>query len=209
MILLLSIIIFLIAPIFPVNAQEYQLELQQVTDTNQSEIITSVLPIQNRQELAESGFTIIDGSPTSTISLKIDKTALSIPDLPEGGENLQDVGVSSSINNSEKTQIVYELASKFETGSGQSIPGTKCDKICNEKIGGVWTDPESYGWGYSTDGRKTYRPFALPDENMNTFPLDVNASQEKSKLSFKLNLPKNFPSGSYHSTLKMIAMPMM
>lgn len=208
MIAIFVLFITLLSSPLSVSAQEYQLELHQIMDNETNNPPSQILPLKNRQEFIENGFSILSIDSDSTITFKIDKTSIPTDDLSSGKEFIYDSQMKIDQNGNGNTNLVYQLSQDLETASGQSIPGTKCDNYCNNKIPGVWKRTDSYGWGYSIDGGNTYRPFVTETDKLDNLPVQTKySSKSNPKLTFKINLHGNFPSGIYHATIKLIALP--
>jgi len=112
--------------------------------------------------------------------------------------------------------------------SSTTIPNTNCDTSCSISSSGVWSSSSRYGFGFNTIGinssgvatnigtssyftNSTYfRPFAATSrsESPQIIMSEDNPVKNRSaRLTYKINISTNQPSGDYENLINLIAVP--
>lgn len=196
----LLIIIF----VSPLYAQEYILELQQIEATTEAQLQPSI-PQNRLNEFKHQGYAILTvDHPAGEIAFSIDRTIISFDDLSRGGMVVEPIEMQVVPETGSRFQILAQLLKPFQSISGQTIEPTSCDDGCSVRIAKPWTSNAVYGWGYSVDGGKTYRPFS--PEAMGFLPPELS-STSNIDMKLKVQTSTNQPEGNFQAVVQLIALP--
>ncbi|PIZ65228.1 hypothetical protein CO051_02280 [Candidatus Roizmanbacteria bacterium CG_4_9_14_0_2_um_filter_39_13] len=188
----------------PIHAQEYILELHQIEATEsvqlQPKISNSQLSILENQ-----GYVIISSEEKPTeFAFSIDRTDLSFPNLREGGSFGENITLDAKSSTQAQYQILTKLSSPFQTISDQTIEPTTCDDGCTTRMSKQWKSENVFGWGYSIDEGKTYRPFSSQTTSLDT---GLSSENSKTKIILKVQTPRSQPEGNFLGVIQMFALP--
>ena len=199
-------ILILLVSIIPVHAQEYFLELQQIEATDEAQLKPKIPP-EHLTELENQGYSILStNKKTTEFYFHIDRTDVSFADLSEGGSFVESIEMQVKSDEGTQYQILNRLLSSFHSVADQTIEPTSCDDGCSVRVAKPWKSEDNYGWGYSVDNGKTYRPFSRESVGLIT-PLALSKSALEMKL--KVHTPKNQSEGNFQGVVQLIALPEM
>lgn len=111
----------------------------------------------------------------------------------------------------------------LSTAGGAQIPDTICNaslnKICAKDLANIWTNSDSYGFGFNLQGNAVpadfkssdfFRPFASLSNKEQAVKI-LESTQKKAtlnaKMTLKLNVSKNQPVGIYQNVLNFTVLP--
>ena len=177
--------------------------------------------------IVKSGFQYIYDS--------MEKFSFSISDLSiDFGSLTPNVGSSQSNTISITTpsgrgyQIMAIANKPLSTLSSSTIPDTNCDTSCSISSSGVWTTSSKYGFGFNTIGINSsgvatnigtssyftdstyFRPFAATSRAESPQIImseDSPVKNRSARITYKVNISNNQPSGDYENLINLIAVP--
>lgn len=134
----------------------------------------------------------------------------------------KEVDVIVSVDGDERVGfLVYAIQkNQLESSTNDTIPPTICNgtpDICTISNAQIWNNPQSVGFGYNLQGRfvpedfissEYFRPFPLGEPMRlaeHVFPI----STEHHTLKMRIKTTPSQPSGAYHTTIEIIAIPQL
>lgn len=159
--------------------------------------------------------------PNYKFSFSIDNLDINFGSLTPNIGNTQSNIITITTPSGHGYEIFASENSPLTTlDTNTTINDTTCDNNdCDETTSGVWTQNNTYGFGFNAtgDGTSTYFPNSTyfrqfanrqTNETPQIFMSENNPVVDHSaKITYKINISSNQPSGSYQNNINFIAVP--
>lgn len=224
--LLTSYILFyayLIIGLFPVNAYaEVTANDNWTIEINDINITTNtIVKDAKKQETKNLPDPL---QPPTSLSLNISNDIIDYGPLSPTNQIYRTSNISvSSTNKKGFILTAYEDHPLLTTRSNTFIPDSTCDNgSCSEVTSALWANTLTYGFGYRCDNvngnnchtgfnlNNYYKQFSDNSKKETGQIIMSNHLQESNneiQITYKVNISKTQPSGSYNNTITYIAIP--
>lgn len=163
--------------------------------------------------------------PSTPISLNVSNNIIDYGPLSPTNQIYRTSNLSITNNNKKGFIVIaYENHPLTTTGSNTFIPDSTCDNgSCSEVTSAIWTNMLTYGFGYRCDNVSSsndcpiefnqtdyYKQFSDNSKNEKgqiIMSSNLPSSNHETQITYKVNISKTQPGGSYNNTITYLAIP--
>ncbi|MCW1949374.1 MAG: hypothetical protein KIH89_002925 [Candidatus Shapirobacteria bacterium] len=177
--------------------------------------------------IVKSGFQYIYDS-MEKFSFSISDISLDFGSLTPNIGSTQSNTISITTPSGKGYEILTIANHPLQTIASATIPDTTCDTSCTISSSGVWSSSTKYGFGFNAIGINSsgaatnigtssyftdstyFRPFAATSrsESPQTVMSENSPVKNRSaRITYKINISRNQPSGDYENLINLIAIP--
>jgi hypothetical protein len=165
-----------------------------------------------------------DPTPSTQLSFNISNDIIDYGPLSPTNQIYRMSNLNISNDNKKGFIVIsYENHPPITAGSKSFIPDSTCDNgSCSEVTSALWTNTLTYGFGYRCDNINNndcpmdfkqsdyYKQFSDNSKNETgqiIMSSNLPGSNHDAQITYKVNISKTQPRGSYNNTITYIAVP--